>query len=99
MNVNPNMERPRAETVAMETATYLAEMVSSVEGLSPDEAASWAALGQVPSEGELRSIAEIFAPGIRGVYNLSRESFNEMYRLPIGLPPINECGHSREGQQ
>ena len=83
----------------METATRLAEMVSSVEGLSPEEAASWAASGQVPSEGELRSIAEIFAPGIRGTYNLSRKSFNEMYRLPFGLPSINKRGYSCEGQQ
>ena len=94
VNVNPDMERPRAETVAMETATRLAEMVSSVEGLSTEEAASLAALGQVPSGGELHSITELLTPGIRGAYNLSRESFNEMYRLPIGLPPINECGYS-----
>ena len=99
VNISPNMERPRAETIAVETATRLAEMTSSVTGLSPEEAASLAALGQVPSEGELRSITELFAPGIRGTYNLSRESFNEMYRLPLGLSPINEGGYSCEGEQ
>lgn len=99
VNISPNMERPRAKTVAMETATRLAEMVTSEEGLSPEEAASRAASGQVPSGDELRSIAELFAPGIRGAYNLSRESFNEIYRLPVGLPPINECGYYCEGPQ
>ena len=98
VNISPNMERPHAETVAMETATRLAEMASSVTGLSPEEAASLAALGQVPSEGELHSITELFAPGIRGTYNLSRESFNEMYRLPLGLSPINEGGYCEEEQ-
>ena len=99
VNISPNMERPRAEAVAMETATRLAEMTSSVTGLSPEEAASLVALGQVPSEGELRSITDLFAPGIRGSYNLSRELFNETYRLPIGLSPINEGGYSCEGEQ
>ena len=99
VNVSPNMERPRSETVALETATCLAKTESSVEGLSAEEAASLAALGQVPSEGELRLMAELFAPLLRGAYNLSRESFNKMYRLPIGLPPIDECGYSCEGPQ
>lgn len=94
VNVSPNMERPRAEAVAMETAACLAAMTSSVEGMSSEEVASLAALGQVPTEGELRSIADLFAPGLRGNYNLSRESFNEEFRLPLGLPPVGEDGLS-----
>ena len=94
VNVSPNMERPRAEAVAMETAACLAGMASSVEGMSYEEVASLAALGQVPTERELRSIADLFAPGLRGNYNLSRESFNEEFRLPLGLPPVGEDGHT-----
>ena len=60
VNVSPNMEQPRAEAVAMETAACLAKKASSVEDLSPEEVASLAALGYLPSEGELRSIGAAF---------------------------------------
>ena len=93
VNVSPKMERPRAEEVSMELVARLAEMVSTVEDLSPEESASMARLGHMPSEAEERSIKELFAPGIRGIYNLSRESFNQKYRLPLGLPPVGEDGH------
>ena len=47
----------------------------------------------LPNEEEMRSMHELFASKLRPVYSLSRESFNQKYRVPLGLPPIGEDGN------
>ena len=88
VNVIPQMERPRAEAIAMETATRLAAMFSTVEDLSPEEQAALVTQGHLPGEAERKSMRQLFAPCLRSLCNISREVFNQKYRLPLGLPPI-----------
>ena len=93
VSVSPRMERPRAEVVAIETAGCLTEIASTVEDLPPEAVEGLVAQGHLPNEAERQSMSELFAPGLRALYNLSREVFNQTYRLPWDLPPIGEDGH------
>ena len=92
VTVSPQMERPRAEAIAMETAAHLAEMVFSIEDLPPEAQVDLMTRGQSPREAEIQSMQQNFAPGLRGFYNISREVFNQTCRLPLSMPPIGEDG-------
>ena len=93
VDVSPRMERPRAKIVSMETATHLAKLVSATENLSPADQATLLAQGHLPNEVDRQSMREFLTPGLRTLFNISREAFNQTYRLQWGLPPIGEDGH------
>ena len=90
VEINPQMERPGAEEVAMETAGHLAELPYS--RVSPESRMDLVAEGQLPNEADIRGIRNLFAPKLRAAYSLSREAFNREYRIGLGLPPIGEDG-------
>ena len=90
VEISPQMERPGAEEVAMETADHLAELPYS--RVSLESRMDMVAEGHLPNEAEIRGIRNHFAPMLRATYNLSREAFNREYRIRFGLPPIEEYG-------
>lgn len=90
VEISPQMERPGAEEVAMETAGHLAELPYS--HVLPESRMDMVSEGHLPNEADIRGIRNLFAPMLRATYNLSREAFNREFRIGLGLPPIGEDG-------
>ena len=90
VDVSPQMERPRAEAVAMETAGRLTEIVFAEEDLSPEEYAMLSDQGNFPNKSDRHSTQELLASKLRPLYCLSKDEFNQNYRIPLGLPPVED---------
>ena len=92
VSISLKMERPRAKAVAIETAVRLAEGGADTEDMSREERLSLSTQGHLPNEAEMRSLHELFASKLRPIYSLERKKLNQMYRVPLGLPPIGDDG-------
>ena len=95
VELSPQMERPRSKEVALETAGHLAELPYS--RIRPESRVDMVVDGHLRNESGIREIRNLFAPKLRAFYNLSREAFNQEYRIGLGLPPIGEDGKLYQG--
>jgi hypothetical protein len=93
VSVSPNMERPRAVAVAMETASHIAgESLNSLV-VVPEICGVSAPRTEFLSIGYKEAIRHRLVPLLRAWYIVDRTDFNQRVRWPLGLPLIGEDGY------
>lgn len=92
--VSPNMERPRAEAVARETAGRIVDDALRSLVILPGIGRVLVTQTDPVSVTTRQAILRDIVPLLRAWYTIDRTGFNQRLRWPLGLPLIGEDGQS-----